>query len=142
MLPKSQATLAQAKHFTNTPKKDNMQNINGSQASPEIPINENFALLSCFQVYGMSAPTTTGLTWGYFGGRWGGFPITDSTLALTASNANYLVVAKATGVLSTTTANTHWLDTTNYVRVYKVTTDGVSPTAIEDHRVGTYGVFG
>lgn len=119
-----------------------MQNISGSQASPEIPINENFALLACFQVYGMRAPTTSGLTWGYWGGRWGGIAVTDGTLTLTASTTNFIVVAKATGAVSVSATSTNWDDTTNYLRVYKVTTGTSTVSGYEDHRVGPNGIFG
>jgi hypothetical protein len=33
-------------------------------------------------VYGKRQPVTTGLTWGYYGGRWGGFSVADGTLTL------------------------------------------------------------
>lgn len=119
-----------------------MQNISGSQASPEIPINENFTLLACFQVYGMRAPTTNGLTWGYWGGRWGGIAITDGTLSLTASATNYVVVAKASGAITVSTTSTNWDNTTDYKRVYKVTTGASAVSGYEDHRVGLNGIFG
>ncbi len=119
-----------------------MQNIASNQASAEVPINENFALLSWAAVYGKRVEASSGLTWAYEGGRWGGFAITPATLTLTDTIANYLVVAKATGVISTSTATTNWLDLTNYARVYKVTTAGGVVTATEDHRAGPGGVMG
>ena len=119
-----------------------MQTITSAQASPEVPINENFALLSWAECYGKNAATSSGLTWGYNGGRWGGFAVTTATLTLTNTIANYIVVARATGVISTSTATTNWNDRTNYARVYKVTTAGGVVTATEDHRGGPGGVHG
>jgi hypothetical protein len=119
-----------------------MQNISGSQASPEIPINDNFELLSCFQVYGRKSPTTSGLVWGYWGGRWGGFQVLDGTLTLVASIINYIVVNRSSGVLSSSTSSTNWDDTTNYARVYKISAATTAVLTYEDHRVGPNGIFG
>lgn len=119
----------------------NLQSINAS-ASPEVGMNENFETLEHQAVYGLRQPVTTGLTWGYCGGRWGGFAITAGTLTLTDDSANYIVVAIATGVASVSTAMTNWNDDTNYVRVYKVTAASGAVTAVEDHRAGPLGVHG
>lgn len=119
-----------------------MQQLSSSQSSPEIPINENFETLSGLAVYGKRQAATSGLTWGYYGGRWGGFPITDGTFTLTNAATNYIVVAIATGVSTASTTSTNWNDTTNYVRVYKLTTVGSVVTAVEDHRFGPGGIIG
>lgn len=105
-------------------------------------MNENFETLEHQSVYGKRHPVTTGLTWGYCGGRWGGFAVTAGTLTLTDDDDNYMVVAIATGVASVSTATTNWNDDTNYVRVYKVTTASGAVTAVEDHRAGPQGVHG
>jgi len=112
------------------------------QALAEVVINQVLKALECFAVYAMDYRSTSALTWGYFGGRWGGFAITGATLTLTDASANYLVVEIATGDISVDTATTNWNDTTNYVRLYKVTTAGGVVTAIEDHRAGPGGAFG
>lgn len=119
----------------------NLQTINAS-ASPEVQMNENFETLEHQAVYGLRQPVTTGLTWGYCGGRWGGFAITAGTLALTDDDDNYIVVAIATGAASVSTATTNWDDDANYVRVYKVTAASGAVTAVEDHRAGPQGVHG
>ena len=111
------------------------------QANAEVPINENFEALIAFFVYAKRAPVTTGLTWGYYGGRWSGFPVTPGTLTLAGSADNYVVVARATGLITVSTATTNWADTTNYARVYKLTTSGTAVTGVEDHRVGVGGLF-
>jgi len=112
-----------------------------AQANPEVVVNENFDTLECFAVYGKNPQTTSGLTWGYYGGRYAGFAVAAGTLTLTASQTNYVVVAIATGVISTSTATTNWNDTTNYRKVYKITTGTTTVTTVEDWRVGGSGVF-
>jgi hypothetical protein len=107
-------------------------------------VNEELGTLAAFACYGKKARTTTGLTWGYYGGIYGGFAVEDGTLTLTASSTNYVVVAVATGVISVSTSATNWNNTDNYVRVYKIPTGASGPTtaSIEDHRFGPGGVAG
>lgn len=119
-----------------------IQQLLSSQASPEVPINENFQTLEHAAVFGKRHPVTTGLTWGYYGGRWGGVAIADGTVTLANATVNYLVVQRSTGALSAATTTTNWLDTPNYARVYALTTAGSVVTATEDHRAGPYGVHG
>lgn len=119
-----------------------LQQLSSSQVSPEVPINENFDALSAVAFGGKKNDASSGLTWGYYGGRWGGTSVADGTLALTASADNYVVVANATGALSVSTGTTNWADTTNYRRVYKLTTGTSGVTAVEDHRAGPYGLWG
>ncbi len=119
----------------------NLQDIDAS-ASPEVQMNENFESIELISVYGKRHPVTTGLTWGYWGGRWNGIAITAGTLTLTNAGDNYVVVLKSTGAISTTVAATNWNNTGLYSRVYKITCAGGVVTAVEDHRAGLYGVHG
>ena len=119
-----------------------MQQLTPTQASPEVPINENFDTLSALAVYGKRHPVTSALTWGYYGGTWGGNVIVDGTLTLTNAATNYLVVDRATGIISVSTATTNWLNTPQYARVYALTTAGSVVTVIADNRAGLYGVHG
>ena len=119
-----------------------LQTLAAAQASAEVPINENFESLDGLAIYGKRHPASTGLTWGYYGGRWGGTAIADGTLALTNTATNYLTVARSTGTISTSTAATAWNDTVTNARVYKLTTAGGVVTATEDHRCGPHGVLG
>lgn len=119
----------------------NLQSINAS-VSPEVQMNDNFETLDFAAVYGKRQPVTTGLTWGYYGGIWNGFTITAATLTLTNAATNYVVVARSTGVISVSTATTNWNNTTDYARVYKITTAGGVVTTVEDHRAGLHGVHG
>jgi hypothetical protein len=112
------------------------------QANPEVPVNEALGILAYAAVYGRDPDTTTGLTWGYLGGRWGGFAVTGGTLTLTDTSTNYVVVNRSTGAVSVATTDTNWNNTAAYARVYKLTTAGGLVTAIEDHRAGDGGIFG
>ena len=118
-----------------------MQQLANS-TNPETQVNENFQTLDHQAVYGKRHPVSTGLTWGYYGGRWGGFSIADGTLSLTNNATNYLVVQRLDGVASTSTSATNWDNAGAYARLYKVTTSTGVVTATEDHRAGPYGVHG
>lgn len=118
-----------------------MQQWTNGQQNPEVVVNENFVSLQHQAVYAMNPDTTSGLTWGYLGGRWSGFGITAGTLTLTASQTNYVVVEISTGTISTSTTTTNW-DATSYLRVFKITTGSSTVSAVEDHRAGNRGVHG
>lgn len=119
-----------------------MQTMAEGQVSAHVVFNEAMQTLEHQQVYGRRHATTTGLTWGYYGGRWAGASISDGTLSLTGSATNYVVCARATGALSVSTGTTNWNKPTQYARVYKLTTSSTAVTGVEDHRAGPGGVHG
>lgn len=119
----------------------NLQSIDAA-ASPEVQMNENFETIDFASAYGLRQSTSSGLTWGYYGARWGGTSVAAGTLALTNAADNYIVVNRGTGAISVSTATTNWNNLASYARVYKVTTAGSVVTAIEDHRTGPGGIFG
>jgi hypothetical protein len=119
-----------------------LQQLTASQANKEVAVNRNFETLSALGVYGKKQSTSSGLTWGYYGGRWSGFSVADGTFTLTNASDNYIVAKRSDGVTSAATTTTNWNNTTDYARVYKVTTAGSVVTATEDHRAGLYGVHG
>lgn len=118
-----------------------MQDIASGQASAEVPINENFAGMLHQETYAKNPVTSSGLTWGYWGGRWGGFSVAAGTLTLTNAT-HYIVVARATGAISNSTSSANWDNLLEYARVYKVVASGGVVTSTEDHRAGTGGVHG
>lgn len=118
-----------------------LQQLSASQANPEVIINENFEALDHVGVFGKAHATSTGLTWGYNGGRWGGTAITAGTVSLTNATTNYVVMLRSSGAVSTSTTTTNWNNTALYARLYKLTTAGSLVTATEDHRSGPYGPF-
>lgn len=113
--------------------------VEGS-ASPEVPMNDALVCLEWAAVYGYRASTSSGLTWGYYGGRWGGNLQSDGTFALADNNITYIVAKRSDGVTSASTSDTNWNDTDNYARVYRVTTAGGLVTAANDHRAGPNGI--
>jgi hypothetical protein len=104
-------------------------------------VNAAFEAIDHTAVYAKADLTTSGLVRGYYGGRWGGFSVAAGTLTLTNAATNYVVVERATGVITTSTSTTNW-NSTSYSRVYKITTAGGVVTAEEDHRAGPSGVHG
>lgn len=118
-----------------------LQQLAANQVNPEVIINENFQGLDHVGVFGKAHATSTGLTWGYNGGRWGGTAITAGTVTLTNAATNYVVMLRSSGAVSTSTASTNWDNTALYARLYKLTTAGSVVTATEDHRAGQYGPF-
>jgi hypothetical protein len=104
-------------------------------------MNENFLSMLVAIMYGRK-PTTTGLTWAYYGAVFAETIVPDGTVALTDNATNYIVAARATGAVTAATATTNWDDSTDYVRLHKVTTLSGAITAWEDHRLDTGGLFG
>lgn len=103
-------------------------------------MNENFETVSVAAIYGKKQSTTTALTWGYYGGLYRGNTVADGTVTLTNNATNYIVVARSSGAVSVSTATTNWNDSTNYARVYKVTTASGLVTDVVDHRMDSGGL--
>jgi len=118
-----------------------MQQLAAS-ANPETIINENFGSLDAFAVYGKRPPASTGLTWAYYGGVWGGIVVADGSVTLTNAATNYIVAHRGTGAVTVATSTTNWDDRGTYARIAKVTTVGGVATADEDHRAGERGSHG
>lgn len=98
--------------------------------------------LSHMAVYAKDATTTVGLTWGYLGGRWGGFAVTAGTLTLPASSTLYVTVSRTTGAISVSASDSAWQTIDLHARVYKLVTGVATVTSIEDYRAGFGGVHG
>lgn len=118
-----------------------LQQLSPSQANQELRVNELVDSLSAAGIFSRRHPVTTGLTWGYYGGRYNGNTVADGTVTLTGSNTNYVVVARATGTVSTSTATTNWNNDTDYARLYQLTTSSTAVTAVVDERFGTGGLL-
>ena len=105
----------------------------GNPADPFPIVNSALDVYAHQEVYAIDPTEAVLLTFYYLGGRWGGFPITDGSVALTDNAENYIVVARATGVLSAATSTTNWNDADGYARVYHVTTVSGARTVTRDH---------
>jgi hypothetical protein len=117
----------------------NIDGVVQSQASKEVTINAYFDAASPSTLYGRRQSTTTGLTFGYYGGNVTKSDgtlaqISNGTLALTASTTNYIVAQKSDGVVSTATTTTNWNDTANFWRLYAVVTGGTTISSYTDYR--------
>ena len=119
-----------------------MQQLTAGQADAQIPINENFDALDALAVFGKRHPVTSGLTWGFYGGQWGGLTVADGTVTLTNTATNYVVVLRTTGAVSVATTTTNWDNVAAYARAYRLTVAGGAVTAVEDHRGGPFGAHG
>jgi hypothetical protein len=96
--------------------------------------NDNFKAVSAAGLYGYNAFTTTGLFFGYYGGRAFGNTIADSAVLLTASTTNYIVANRTTGAVTAATTTTNWNDTSNYLKLFSVVTGASSITSYVDER--------
>lgn len=117
----------------------NLDTISSSQAAKEVTANAVFDAASQATTYGRRATTTIALTWGFYGGNvtvTAGTmsQIANGTVALTASNTNYVVALKSSGAVSASTATTNWNDTTNYWRLYSIVAGASTVTSYTDSR--------
>jgi len=105
-----------------------------SQAGKEVTANELFDALSPVIVGGRRASTTSGLTWGYYGGmvNISGTPtaVASGTIALTASATNYIELDPATGAVSKNTTGF----TAGRCPLYQITAGASSVTNYIDKR--------
>ncbi len=115
--------------------------ISPSQASKEATANELFNAGSPAALFGRRASTTTGLTWGYYGGRLSvagvSTLINNGTVALSASSTNYIEATTVGVVSKNTTAFTG-----GSIPLYTATTSASAVTAYTDYRTGDYGLAG
>jgi hypothetical protein len=105
-------------------------------------INETFDAASPAIVGARNASTSNLLTWGYIGGRINGADKANGTLALTASNTNYIVMAKTGLAVSVAITTTNWNDSANYWRLYSVVTSATAATSWIDERLSSTGLQG
>lgn len=115
--------------------------ISASQASKEVVANENFIAVSSAGLFGRKYSTTTGLTWGYYGGILlvDGVltTIADGTVALTASTTNYVEATRA-GVVSRNTTGF----TAGQIPLYTVVTGTATISSYTDQRFTAYRMIG
>lgn len=104
------------------------------QAGKEAAANNLFNAESPAALYANDPSTTTGLTWGFIGGRVTGTSVANGTVALTNNATNYVVGARSSGTVSVSTSTTNWNDEANYIRTYIVTTSGGVITGYSDYR--------
>lgn len=111
----------------------NLDTISSSQASKEVTANAFFDAASPATIFGRRAETCTGLTWGFYGGRMliDGVltTIANATVALTASNTNYVEATRA-GVVSKNTTGF----TAGSIPLYTIVAGSSTVTSYTDER--------
>lgn len=116
--------------------------ISQSQASKEITANAMFDALSPASLYGRRQSTTSGLTWGYYGGNVlvNGVltQIANGTLTLTASLTNYIEAEPTTGAVSSNTT----AFTAGRTPLYTVVAGAATVSSYTDHRLAVPDVTG
>lgn len=121
----------------------NITQLSASQSQKEVTANELFDATSVAMYGARNATTCSGLTWGYYGGRWGGAEVANGTLTLNADDTNYIVLDRSTGEVLLDTASSSddlWSYPDLYAHLYVVNTGASSVTDYEDHRAGPDGI--
>ncbi len=117
----------------------NLPQISVSQSNKETTQNGINDALSPSSIFGRNFQTCAALVFGYLGGRFNGTTVANGTVTATASNTNYVVAHRTTLVVSISTSNTNWNNTTTYGRMYLLTAGASTITAFNDYRAGTDG---
>lgn len=117
----------------------NLETISETQSGKATKANEIFDAASPATLYGRRASACSGNTWGFYGGRvtlssGSTMSINNGTLTLTLSATNYIVAAKATGVVTVSAVTTNWDDSANYWRLYSVVCGASTATSYTDYR--------
>lgn len=115
--------------------------IETAQSQKEATANALFAAASPAMFAGNNPDTTTQLTFGYIGGRYGGTSVANGTNTCTGSTTTYMVSAVANGAITFSTSDTDWNNPTDYGRCYKIVTGSSAITSYEDHRFGPGGIM-
>ncbi len=114
--------------------------LSQSQAQKEVSANALFDAMSQGAVFGRRASTTTGLTWGYYGGTfiYNGVPtaLANGTLALTGSATNYILRSGGGAIAVTTTKPQNWPGPliNGSIALYEVVTGSSTITSYTDYR--------
>lgn len=113
----------------------NLDAMSSSQAGKEITANAYFDAASPATLYGRRQSTSSGLTWGYYGGNVlvNGVltQIANGTLGLTASTTNYIEAEPTTGAVSFNTSGF----TAGRTPLYTVVTGTATVSSYTDHRL-------
>jgi hypothetical protein len=113
----------------------NLDTISPSQSAKETTANALFDAMAPNSLYGRRASTTSGLTWGYYGGVFAADAtsrtvIANGTVALTASTTNYVEADTTTGAVSVNTT----AFTSGKLPLYEIVTGASTVTSYEDWR--------
>lgn len=112
--------------------------VQGS-GSQDQQANALYDAASTATLYARRASTSSGTTWGYYGGNvtksdGTQTTIANGTLSLTVSSTNYIVAQKSDGAVSASTSSTNWNNTADYWRLYSVVVGTATVTSYTDER--------
>lgn len=118
----------------------NLNLIESGQSQKEVTANALFDAASPAMIFGRNSVTTYALSWGYYGGMFrkadGTFtPIANGTIALTASNTNYIEADPADGSVSKNTSGF----SSGAIPLYEIVVGSSTVTSYTDYRCGTQG---
>lgn len=99
-------------------------------AGADTAVNENFRAVGPASLYGIK--TIAGLNLTLYGAPFNGVSVADQTVALTASNTNYVVAHRTTGTVTAATSTTNWNDQTTYMRLYQIVAGASTMTIASD----------
>ena len=112
----------------------NLDPVAAVSYSKEVQLNALMDAASPATTYGRRASTTSGLIWGFYGGKvsLAGVvtTIANGTLTLTASSTNYVQAHPDTGAVSVNTSGF----TAGYLPLYTIVTGASSVTSYTDQR--------
>lgn len=129
----------------------NLDNISASQASKEVTANALYDAGSPATLYGRRASTTSGLTFGYYGGKFRRedgtiASIANGTITLTNNATNYLYANGDGVVTKVTSAPTGWPGPLSFgspaedaIALYQIVVSGGAVTSYTDYRTTDYG---
>lgn len=100
----------------------------------EIVFNGVVDALSPSSLYGRDYENCTGLVFAYIGGFFNGVEVANGDVTATASNTNYVVAHRTTGVVSISTATTNRDNTATYLYLWELVAGGSSITSYKDKR--------
>ncbi|ARL77610.1 hypothetical protein [Burkholderia pseudomallei] len=107
-----------------------LDTIATNQSNKEAVVNALLDAASPSMLWGRHASACSGLTWGYYGGWYGGAQINNGTLTLTASTTNYVYANASTGAVS--------VNTTGFpagaIPLYTIVTGTTTATSYTDQR--------
>lgn len=104
--------------------------LSTTQAQKEVKINALFDAASPGMLWGRHDATTSGLTWGFYGGWYNGQQVSNGTVTLTNAVTNYVYADPISGAVS--------VNTTGFpaasIPLYTVVTAGSVVTGYTDER--------
>lgn len=118
-----------------------LEQLSANAAGRDIVADGLFDACSHAATFGRKQSATAYTSWTVYGGRWAGLSVENTAVTLTASQTNFIVAHRTTGVVSVATEAANWINFAVYARLYKVECDALGIGTWEDWRFGRGGVF-